>query len=238
MAGLVLVVNADKTALEGIEALLSKEGHVVASATTFQRAKELLSSIRPDLLVADVRLGAFNGLHLAFWARSNYADLPVIITDSLYDSVLEQEAGRLGAIYVVDPLKAGGTFLPKAKAALESNGGAPLTPRRWARKLLSDVVEAHTGSARARLVDISYGGMRLAFDDRPAEVPTFFDLTLPTSGITLKARRVWMLPRREGEPYWCGAEIAEPGTPGGTQWRAFVDSVHPPGPLTSTGTYQ
>lgn len=244
MGRLVLLVNTDTVFLKRIGSLLSKEGYIVAAAEGFPRAKELLSSFSPDLLVASVRLGAFNGLHLAFLARLDYSNLPVIITDERYDSVLEHEATRLGAAYLVNPLE-NDAFLSNVRAALEPKAGlppsqshltrhpigratpheAPSTPRLWARKQVSDVVEARAVSACARVVDVSYGGLRLAFENQPAEVPTVFDITLPTAGITLTARRIWMYPGREGKPYWCGVEVAGTEKSVSSQWRAFVDSV-------------
>lgn len=256
MGRLVLLVNTDAVVLKRIESLLSKEGYVVAAAEGFPRAKELLSSFSPDLLVTDVRLGAFNGLHLAFRARLDYSTLPVIITDERYDSVLEQEATRLGAAYLVNPLE-NDAFLSNVRAALNPKARlpppqspvtrrpigratpheapSPSTPRLWARKQVSYVVEARAVSTRARVVDVSYGGLRLAFDNQPPEVPTAFDITLPAAGLTVTARRIWMYPGREGKPCWCGVEVAGTEKSGSSQWRAFVDSVQsaPSAPTSS-----
>ncbi len=125
----ILLVNADPVALRRIGAYLSDEGYWVASVSSFQLAKELLHSVRPDLLMADIRLGAFNGLHLAARSRLDSPNLPVIITHASYDPVLETEAQRLGATFVVNPLE-NCEFLRHVRGALDNHRQALPTIRR------------------------------------------------------------------------------------------------------------
>jgi DNA-binding response OmpR family regulator len=51
----------------------------------------------PDLIIADVRLGAFNGLHLAM--RAIWAGIPAIVM-GFEDGVLRREAAAMGAAYL------------------------------------------------------------------------------------------------------------------------------------------
>jgi DNA-binding response OmpR family regulator len=99
----VLLVNTDRAVLLKLVGLLTEEGYRVATAASFKEARDSLVSIRPDVLVAAVRLGEFNGIGLAIHAHLNEANLPVVITDTTHDSVLEHEAVRFGASYVVNP---------------------------------------------------------------------------------------------------------------------------------------
>lgn len=105
MPALILVVNTDPEALRGITALLSREAYLVIPASSFHEARDLLGSIYPDLLIADVRLEAFNGLHLAVQSRIDHPSLPVIITHTSADPVLEADARREGAVFIVKPLE-------------------------------------------------------------------------------------------------------------------------------------
>ena len=126
-SGCILLVNADLVALEQIGSCLSNKGHEVVAVPTFQAAKEVFRAISPDLVVADVRLEAFNGLHLAAWIRfePTLPKSPVIITHFEPEPVLEVEALRLGADFIVDPLH-NPDFLPHVRAALaESNRAQP-----------------------------------------------------------------------------------------------------------------
>jgi DNA-binding response OmpR family regulator len=229
MPALILLVNAERIAVRRIDALLSDEGYSVATASSFERGKEFLSWVSPDLLVADIRLGAFNGLHLAARARFDHPSLPIIITitHATQDVVLEHEATRLrlGATFVVNPLD-NAAFLPLVRSVLEEHRGTQPLIRRWPRKRVSEIVEARAASALARVVEVSYGGLRLAFEGEPADVLTSFDVNLPAAEITLSAHRVWMGPGRERDAYCCGVELADTGTSVSGQWRAFVDSVN------------
>src|SRR5438128_2275133 len=85
----ILLVNADHMALWRIEAQLSAEGYVVMAVPSFDAAKGVLSSVGADLVVADVRLAAYNGLHLAARSQVEAPNRPVIITHVSYDPVLE-----------------------------------------------------------------------------------------------------------------------------------------------------
>lgn len=56
------------------------------------------------MLLTDVRLGAFNGLQLAVIARDAHPEMQIIVFSGFDDPVLREEAGHLGATYVVQPV--------------------------------------------------------------------------------------------------------------------------------------
>ena len=114
----ILLVNADPVILQRIDANLAGEGYEVVAVSSFQLAKQLLGSLAPDLLVADIRLEAFNGLHLAARSRFDHPSMPVIITHASYDRFLETQARRLGAAFIVNPLE-NPEFLQLVRAALD-----------------------------------------------------------------------------------------------------------------------
>jgi len=72
-------------------------GMRVTIVQTFAHAREQLQR-SPHLLISEVRLGDYNGLHLALRARSS--GIPAIVVGKGEDAVLEREAHKLGAIYV------------------------------------------------------------------------------------------------------------------------------------------
>jgi DNA-binding NtrC family response regulator len=100
----ILVVNADRTVLRELEVALTAEGYRVVGATSFEGAAQALVDGGIELVVADVRLGPFNGLHLAARCRHDGARRPVIITHDAPDPWFEQEATSLGAVFVAAPL--------------------------------------------------------------------------------------------------------------------------------------
>jgi len=220
---LILLVDADRALLKRTEALLSAEGHLVIAVSSFPEAKAHLYTVSPDLLVADVRLDAFNGLHLAARARLDYPNLPVIITHAWADPVLEREAQRQGAAFVVSPLE-NPDFLINVRAALERHRLAQAPIRRWPRKQVSGVVEAQLEASHVRICDMSYGGLKLALDE-DLELPSVFDVTVPNTGLTVHARPVWMFRSPATDEFWCGAELVDTGTTAMTEWRDFVDAT-------------
>jgi DNA-binding NtrC family response regulator len=223
MPALILLVETDRIARQRLEALLSDIGYLVAWVSSFSEAKELLDSVLPDLLIAAVRLEMFNGLHLAARSRHDYPNLPVIITHTAADPVLEAEAIRHGAHFVARPLE-NPEFLRLIRTALEEHRHRQRMIRRWPRKRVAGVVEAQLPTARARIHDMSYEGLRLAFG-RQQELPAEFDLTLPTAGLTVKARRVWTSRSEATDEFWCGVKVAASESPASGDWRTFVDSL-------------
>ena len=105
----ILIVEDNEASRRGLRQLLSNAGYTVLTAGTFDEGKQAVADGAPDLLIADVRLGKFNGLHLV--AAAPHA-LPSIIVSGFPDPVIEAEALRLGAHYVTKPIE------PKALLAL------------------------------------------------------------------------------------------------------------------------
>ena len=223
MPPLILLVDADKAELRQTEALLSERGYLVAIADSYQRARRLLDSVSPDLLIASIRLNVFNGLHLASRSRMDHPTLPVILTNAVPDSFLAKEAERQGATLVHKPLE-NPEFLHCVQTALERHRPAQPAIRRWHRKRVTTVIEARMASSPARILDISLGGLRLAFGDQE-DVPTDFEVEVPKAGITVKAHRVWTARSSRKDEFWCGVEIVETGQPAADHWREFIDSV-------------
>lgn len=77
----------------------------VTVAATFQEAVERLR-MSHALLVADIRLGEYNGLHLVLRGKSVRRELAAVVTSAAADPVLQFEAEQLGATFVVKPTRA------------------------------------------------------------------------------------------------------------------------------------
>ena len=79
---------------------LSDLGFQVAVSDNFRDARAQLMSA-PDLLVTELRLGEYNGLHLVFRAKSVRSDVAAIIRTQIADPLLQLEAERMGATFVL-----------------------------------------------------------------------------------------------------------------------------------------
>jgi DNA-binding response OmpR family regulator len=101
MHGRVLIVDDDEACLSGMKQLLELAGHEALVANTFEEGRRVLRNGSPDMLIADVRLGSFNGLQLI---ATNASHIPVIVISGFDDVVLQAEARAMGADYLVKPV--------------------------------------------------------------------------------------------------------------------------------------
>jgi DNA-binding response OmpR family regulator len=220
-----LVVDTDREALSATEQILEPAGYLVVCASTFEEAKRRLEFAPPDLLVTAARLGAFNGLHLALRARTDWPTMAVVVVDDHGDAVLEAEAKKIAAMYVAKPFD-GSDLVNLVKKLLEGVSERPSSAveRRWPRKLAE--VAANAGGAKVKVVDVSYGGMRLQLSGLPDDgLSPFNTLSLPSVG-RLPIHPVWARGGVGTPPvWWCGVEVKPTGHRTANAWRKFVDSL-------------
>jgi DNA-binding NtrC family response regulator len=120
----VLVVEPDPSDLSSTVVLLQSAGYRVATASAFEEAKLLLASESPDLLITGVRLGPYNGLHLVLRSRADHPEMAAIVTSSVSDPVLEAEAHRQNAGFLLTPVS-NGELLAAITAKLAQSSAAP-----------------------------------------------------------------------------------------------------------------
>ncbi len=101
----ILLVDDDRQVLRGLTDMLQADGYDIVSCDRFTDAKAYLAEQCPDLMITDVRLGAYNGLQLALYARSRHATMPVIVLTGFEDPTLREEAERSGAVFLIKPLR-------------------------------------------------------------------------------------------------------------------------------------
>lgn len=76
----------------------------VTVAETFTKAKERLSARPPEVLVTEIRLAEYNGLHLVLRGKSLRPDMAAIAMSSVPDPVLQADAEALGATFMLKPV--------------------------------------------------------------------------------------------------------------------------------------
>jgi DNA-binding response OmpR family regulator len=203
--------------------MLERAGYCALLATTFQQGKRALATEAPDLLIADQRLGEFNGLQLLITSPTR---LPTIIVTGFPDSVLAHEARNLGAAYLTKPLSSSALLaLVREKLAAVPESTTYATNRRWARKRVAGELQAHVEESPARILDVSYGGVR--FEIEPAterEIPASFSVTLPTSRLSVQVDLVWKS-RRSDRRWLCGAAVSDPNRANTRAWYELVDAI-------------
>jgi DNA-binding response OmpR family regulator len=215
----ILVLDDDEHALSGIVELLRDAGHNVTGAATYDAAKQLLALSPFDLLISDVRLRSFNGLHLVMQSRADHPEMAVMIITGYDDPMVELEAHRYRAELMHKPIQAL-EFQEKVAALL----GTVRRERRWPRKRVVGGFRVTADGRPAAVVDVSYGGLRLELPDR-APLPNPFDVEVTGIGLRLQLEPVWVQsdPGVSGTVY--GATFASDHTSSARTWRSIVDRL-------------
>jgi DNA-binding response OmpR family regulator len=222
MPARILIVDDDEATRGGLTELLRHAGYDPQPFGTFGEARTALASEPPDLLISDLRLDGFNGLQLVALSPR---PVPAIIVTGFHDHVLEGEARRLGAEYLVKPVMPA-TLLrliqQRLTEAHHPDAGAPSHTRRWVRKPLVRPLDARVQDQAARVLDVSYGGIR--FETTAALTgppPPSVRLEWPSPPLAVDLDVVWAN-RAHGGGWIIGAAVA---TGHDLQWRRLVDAV-------------
>src|SRR5262245_14857824 len=97
----VLIVESSLKELRELASAFRRLGFEPMEATTLEVGKRLWVAHQPPVLIADIRLGQFNGLQLLMHARAERPDVRAVITCAFPDRVLEAEAHRFGEVFMV-----------------------------------------------------------------------------------------------------------------------------------------
>ena len=101
----VLIVDDERTLARAVKIFLAEAGYEAEVAGDAEKAKELVESLRPDLVFADVRLPGMSGIELLKWIREFDPSIPVIIMTAHGTIEGAVEAVKLGAFdYMKKPV--------------------------------------------------------------------------------------------------------------------------------------
>ena len=219
----ILIVDRDPHTRASLGRALSNEGYHVVTTTTFEDASAGLAVTKPDAIIADIRLGAYNGLHLVFRARGIFPDVVGIVTDITIDPVLEGEAAAAQVAYLLKPLEHESLLALLDQRLRERPDPRPANARRWPRKRTADGTSAIMARHPAKVIEISYGGLRLETDE-PVEsiVGSEQVVDMPGAGLSVHARSIWSR-RLESGKSGSGVEIDDSDPVVIDAWRRFVD---------------
>lgn len=214
----VLVVSGQPPRRQELNAWLTADGYDVELAPSFPSARSSIDARKPDLLVSDVKLEAYNGLHLAIWTRGRQlATQTVLIGEP--DLVLQKEAEREGAVYLTPPLDER-QFLTLVSEVLDAHRS-----RRSPRKRVA--LDAVVDGVFASVVDLSYEGVCIALHNADAlALPQFFTLHVPAYDVACRVQRVWTgRPVSAQNTLLCGASLPAIEGDAAATWRHLVDSI-------------
>jgi hypothetical protein len=118
----ILLVSPTPSLEKAVSSAIRRLGHHVLVTKTFEGAKRYLSCA-PHLLVTELKLGAYNGLHLALRA----GPIPTIV---IAEPSFEHEVEDLGAAWM-SPEAAAGEDLPTTAIRLLQGVGASQVASEW-----------------------------------------------------------------------------------------------------------
>jgi DNA-binding NtrC family response regulator len=96
----VLMVDDDQEYLGFCAIILRDDGHNVTACSNFTEGRRLLAADHFDALIADVRLGEYNGLHLIALAAPSMIK---IAFSAFVDPVIRRDAEQAGALFLLKP---------------------------------------------------------------------------------------------------------------------------------------
>jgi DNA-binding NtrC family response regulator len=96
----VLMVDDDQEYLGFCAIILRDDGHNVTACSNFTEGRRLLAADHFDALIADVRLGEYNGLHLIALAAPSMIK---IAFSAFVDQVIRRDAEQAGALFLLKP---------------------------------------------------------------------------------------------------------------------------------------
>lgn len=96
----VLVVDTDHSRLKELERQALRAGVSIITASSFEAARQHMRHARPAVLIAALRLGAYNGLHLAVILLHDRPDSDAIVFCE--NRSLGGEPGSVGARFLSD----------------------------------------------------------------------------------------------------------------------------------------
>jgi len=97
----VVIVAQNPALATALLSWLGSAGYELAIVTTFAAGKALLET-KPALVLSELKLGEYNGLHLALKARA--VGIPTVIIGP-HDPVLQKDADELGAVYLTSVVR-------------------------------------------------------------------------------------------------------------------------------------
>jgi DNA-binding NtrC family response regulator len=101
-----LVVEPNDADMVLVTSALTSAGFTVSGTDNFKDATTLLVEAPPSMLVTEIRLGAYNGLQLAYRGKSMKPPMTIVLTSAYRDPVLERDVERMGATFVLKPVTA------------------------------------------------------------------------------------------------------------------------------------
>ena len=219
MSQKILIVDDNSASRNELATLLSDAGFEPLTAGTVPDAMRMLTTAQPHLLITEIRLDTYNGLHLVAMAPR---PIPAIVITGYVDRAVEADARRLGAEYLSKPVSPGELFATIQRTLTNAARGVFLPPRRDPRTDVPANTMVLVNDVPACLLDVSAGGARVEIQCAPGDtVQSPLAFRVDDLDLTLPLEVMWK--RRTSENTWvCGVSVAEDLRP---EWQTLLNAV-------------
>ena len=215
----ILVIDDDPARRHDIVSLLKRRDYSVDSSPTVEEAYVRITEQPIALVVAGIRVGSMNGLQFIVGCRGRRPDIAGVVVAGQPQDVAEMDAWRHGVTVVCRPLH------PEHFLMVIAEKLASVRQRqRWPRKKVTSYVPMHVESVPARLLDVSYGGLRFQLEGESYELRSPIRIEIPASQLSMDAELVWSARAVDGATCLCGVMLSDERH-ADHAWRAFVDRV-------------
>jgi len=212
-----LIVDCETATRDSFATLLERGGYRTLTADGVPSATTVLTENELDLLITEIRLEGYNGLHLIAMAPK---PVRAIVVTAYPDPVIEADARRFGAEFLVKPVTPE-LLLRTVKTQIARIGEEELflPARQWPRRLVPHHLEVQLDGAPARIINVSEGGACLEVQHPSTDGPeSTCRLTIAAGDLPLQAEVAWK--RRRPDAVWvCGIEVTRDPQ---AQWLQFV----------------
>lgn len=148
----VLLIDDDRSTLEGFAGVLRCGGFDVATAETGREALSVVQRNRPDLVLADLQLPDLSGVEVLRELRAEHISVPLIIVTGFGSAHSAVEAIRAGACDFVEKPLIGDELLRVVERALAWNRPPVERPAPPARTERADRPRAHAAARWAQAI--------------------------------------------------------------------------------------
>ena len=215
----ILIADDDPSTHQHAAALQARQ-YAVATASTLEDGYARLAERPVDLVVAGKRVGPLSGLQFIITCRARRPELTGILLSTYGDAVPEMDAWRHGIAALVAP--------PDPEIFLMTVAEKLATIRRrqqWPRKQLTTDMPVEVAGAPGRLLDVSYGGLRLEVASDRYELGPQLQVDIPPANLRVTGELVWSARHPKGATCVCGVSILGNHHPA-PLWREFVDELN------------
>src|SRR5438445_2590220 len=102
----ILVIDDDETLRDTLSVMLEQEGFLIAHAGDGRTGLERVFTVKPDLLLVDLRLPGLSGIEVCKQLRASNIRTPIIVLSAVGDEVDKVLLLEIGADdYVVKPFR-------------------------------------------------------------------------------------------------------------------------------------